>query len=141
MGNIKACLGYIKDTGTSKGRGVFASRKIFAGELVEACPVVVFTPRLNQIPKELKRVVFDWGYLTKGKLAACLALGWGSMYNHANPANLKYIAVADELALHFVSVRDIELDEELTVNYNRTGGDVSSTDDLWFRNQDVTPIS
>jgi hypothetical protein len=141
MANIKACLGYIKDTGTSKGRGVFASRKIFAGELVEACPVVVLGSSWNQRLPEVKRLVFNWGYLTKGQAASCLALGWGSMYNHANPANLKYVAVADELELHFISARDIEIDEELTVNYNHTGGDISSTDDIWFRDKGVTPIS
>jgi hypothetical protein len=33
--------GYVKDTGTPKGRGVFASRSLQAGELVEVCPILL----------------------------------------------------------------------------------------------------
>jgi hypothetical protein len=32
---ISSSLGYINDTGTPKGRGVFASRVIEAGEVIE----------------------------------------------------------------------------------------------------------
>lgn len=141
MTNIKACLGYITDTGTSKGRGVFASRQINSGELVEACPVVLLAPYCAQFPEEVKRLLFNWGHLTKGRSAGCLALGWGSMYNHANPANLKYVAFAEEQQLHFIAARDIEINEELTINYNHTGGNVSSTDDVWFRKHRVALIS
>lgn len=141
MVNIQPCLGYIKHTGTSKGRGVFAARKIYGGELVEACPVVVIGSPSSQTPLELRRIVFDWGFLTNGPVARCLALGWGSMYNHANPANMKYLAYPDSYELHFISVRDIERDEELTINYNHTGGEVSSTDDVWFRTQGIDLIS
>lgn len=141
MTNIKACLGHIRDTGSSKGRGVFASRQIFAGELVEACPVVLLSPYWVQLPEEVKRLLFNWGHLTKGESAGCLALGWGSMYNHANPANLRYVAFAEERELHFFADRDIEINEELTINYNHTGGNVTSTDDVWFRKHGVTLIS
>lgn len=141
MTNIKACLGYIKETGSSKGRGVFASRRISTGELVEACPVVLLSPYWAQFPEELKRLLFNWGHLTKGEPAGCLALGWGSMYNHANPANLRYVALAEQQQLHFIAARDIEIHEELTINYNHTGGNVSSTDDVWFRKHGVALIS
>lgn len=137
---IRACLGYVTDTGTPKGRGVFAGRKINAGELVEACPVVVITTPLSRMPKELKSVVFDWGYLTNGQPSTCLALGWGSMYNSANPANLKYVAVANDLQLHFIAARDIQCDEELTINYNHTGGEAGSSDDTWFRTRGMQQL-
>ena len=138
---IQSVVGYLKDTGTTKGRGVFAVRNISMGEIVEVCPVVVLGSRWNQIPKEVQRVVFDWGYLTKGEPASCLALGWGSMYNHANPANLLYRAVPENLCIQFVAARNIEANEELTVNCNETGGDISSTEDVWFKDSGVTPIA
>lgn len=139
--NIQASLGYIKDTGTSKGRGVFAGRKINAGELVEVCPVVLLGANCTQLPAELKRLLFNWGHLTKGEPAGCLVLGWGSMYNHANPANLRYVGVADDLQLHFIAVRDVEIDEVLSINYNHTGGQATSIDDVWFRRNGVALIS
>lgn len=80
------CLGYLADTGTAKGLGVFA-----------------------------------------------VALGYGSLYNHANPANLRYSADLDGEALRFVAARAIRSGEELTINYNDAGGDVVSSDDNWFR--------
>ncbi|MDG6348576.1 SET domain-containing protein-lysine N-methyltransferase [Luteimonas sp. 8-5] len=140
MVRIAAPIAYIADTGTAKGRGVFASRKISSGEIVEVCPVVVLSSRWKQMPPEVQRVVFDWGYLTKQEAASCLALGWGSMYNHANPASLRYVAVADAFVMQFVAARDIDADEELTINYNETGGDISSTEDVWFKDSGVTPI-
>jgi SET domain-containing protein len=85
--------------------------------------------------------VFDWGFLTNQKPASCLALGWGSMYNHANPANVRYKALADTSCMQFVASRDIDADEELTVNYNETGGDIHSTEDVWFQDSGITPIA
>jgi uncharacterized protein len=141
MTDITTALGYIKDSGTTKGRGVFALRKITAGEIVEACPVIVLSMSWDQIPTEVKRVVFDWGYLTKQTSATCLALGWGSMYNHANPANLRYKAIADRFIMQFIAARDIDANEELTINYNETGGDINSKEDVWFKDAGITPIA
>lgn len=141
MTAITPALGCIKDTGTPKGRGVFAARRIASGELVEVCPVVVLSTRWNEMPQEVQRVVFDWGYLTNGSPASCLALGWGSMYNHGNPANVQYHAIADALCIHFRAARDIDAGEELTINYNETGGGTDSTDDVWFQDTGVAPIA
>jgi hypothetical protein len=38
---------YVKDTGTAKGRGVFALRDFTAGEVIELCPVVRVYPYLS----------------------------------------------------------------------------------------------
>jgi SET domain-containing protein len=130
----------VKDTGTVKGRGVFATRRIASGETIEVCPVVIVESRWDQMPEEIKRVVFDWGYLTKGARASCIALGWGSMYNHANPANVRYAAHADSQCMVFSAARDIGPGEELTINYNETGGDILSSEDVWFKDTGITPI-
>ena len=71
----------------------------------------------------------NWGHLTKGESAGCLALGWGRMYNHATPANLRYFAFAEERELHCFADRDIEINEELTINYN---GDWNDEATVWF---------
>ena len=68
-----------------------------------------------------------------------LALGYGSMYKHDNPANLRYEASDDGQYLRFTAAEDIERDAELTINYNDTSGDVRSEDDCWFRSAKLEP--
>jgi uncharacterized protein len=138
ISSLKA--GYIKDTETAKGRGVFASRDIAKGELLEVCPVVIIKARWSEMPQDLQRIVFDWSYLTKSEPASCVVMGWGSLYNHSNPANVRYAALADELCMQFMSSRDIHAGEELTINYNQTGGDIHSTKDIWFEKTGITPV-
>src|SRR5688572_33467645 len=107
-------LGYLKDTGTPKGRGVFASRPITEGEVVELCPAIVLTP-LRALPEALQNYVYCWSKLAKGppSSALALALGYGSMYNHDNPSNLRYEALPDIGCLRFFAVRYIEPHEAL----------------------------
>ena len=51
------CIGYIKDTGTPKGFGLFASRAIAADEIVEICPVIQIKPGLP--PKEPVKIPYE----------------------------------------------------------------------------------
>ncbi len=131
---------YIKDTGIPKGRGVFASRSFQNGEIVEVCPVVVFHGSFAALPEEIKKLVFDWGVLANMPGTHALALGYGSMYNHNNPANMQYIADQTESVLRFVAARDVLADEELTVNYNAIGGAAEWSDNNWFTRMNVKPI-
>jgi uncharacterized protein len=124
---------YIKDTGTAKGRGVFAARAFSNGEIVEICPVVLFHLHYNSLPKAIKTLVFDWETLAGKPRTHALALGYGSFYNHDNPANLRYEADAVNSLLRFIAVRDIDVDEELTINYcAEAGAALSDEDDNWW---------
>ena len=80
----------VAHTGTSKGRGVFATRDHAAGEIVESCPVILFNATFVEIPIEVRRILFNWGVLANTRQSHCLALGYGSLYNHGNPANMRY---------------------------------------------------
>lgn len=133
-------LGYVRDTGTPKGRGVFASRAIAAGEVVEICAVVVLTAPWRPLPIRLKHYAFDWGNLTKGGKAIALAMGNGGMYNHANPANLRYEAITDGNYMRYIAVRDIAGDEEMTINYNAIDGGPDSERDSWFKANGIAPM-
>jgi SET domain-containing protein len=132
---------YVKETGTPKGRGVFAARAFKLGEVIEACPVVPFTPLPSrELPQEIKRIVFGWGKLLRlQRRRPAIALGYGSMYNHSNPAALRCEADAANSILRFIAVRDIDADEELTINYNSLESAVSS-DDIWFKENSVQLI-
>lgn len=133
-------LGYVRDTGTAKGRGVFASRAISAGEVVEVAPTIVLTAPWRPLPVRLKHYAFAWGNMTKGPRAVALAMGYGGMYNHANPANLRYEAITDGNYMRYIAVRDIAADEEMTINYNAGDGGATSTSDNWFKANGIEPM-
>ena len=130
----------VRDTGTERGRGVFASRRFVSGEVVEVAPVLVLKVDYDALPALLKTYVFDWTTLTGVPRSQAVALGYGSMYNHANPANLRYIADARQNVMRYVAVRDIEPDEELTINYNAEGGVHEWDDDNWFERAEIDVI-
>jgi SET domain-containing protein len=130
----------VRDTGTERGRGVFASRRFVSGEVVEVAPVLVLKVDYDALPALLKTYVFDWTTLTGVPRSQAVALGYGSMYNHANPANLRYVADARQNVMRYVAVRDIEPDEELTINYNAVGGVHEWDDDNWFERAEIDVI-
>lgn len=140
---------YVKDTGTRKGRGVFAARPFRPGEVVEVSPVILIpNPKSLVSPppqikvdfrRGMKLLLFNWSGLTRTSGRA-LALGYGSLYNSANPANLRYEADVKLPALRFIAHRDIDADEELTINYSASGGGVESPDYHWFTEMEIEPI-
>lgn len=138
---IKPPSVYVKDTGTPKGRGVFAARAFTAGEVVEECPVVLFRKPYAALHKELKTIVFHWESPETSAATQALALGYGSLYNHANPANMRYETDGASLVLRLVAVRDISPDEELTLNYNADGGGAVSDEDWWFEEKKIELIA
>ncbi len=128
---------YVADTGSARGRGVFAARAFAAGELVESAPVVLCNGRFEALPAELRALLFDWAHLAGARSGHALALGYGSLYNHDNPANLRYEAESQRHRLRFVAARDIAVGEELTINYNAAGGGHASAQDNWFERHGV----
>jgi len=130
----------VKETGTPKGRGVFAGRDYRAGGLVEESPVVFLETAFDELPDVLRKMVFNWGVLSGNPTSHAFALGYGSLYNHDNPANMRYEADPQRRLLRFVAVRDISPGEELTINYNAVGGGAEWRDDNWFERMSVAPI-
>jgi SET domain-containing protein len=128
---------YVKDTGTPKGRGVFASRAFSAGEVVEECPVVLFRKPYEALHKELKTIVFHWEVPEGAAATQALALGYGSLYNHDNPSNMRYETDGEALVMRLIAARDIGADEELTINYNADGGAPVSDDEWWFEEKGI----
>ena len=88
----------------------------------------------------IKRIAFGWGRLARlQRIQPAIVLGYGSLYNHANPASLRCEADAANNLVRLVATRDIGVDEELTINYNSLD-EGTSTDDSWFVVNGVTPI-
>lgn len=129
--------GYLADTGTAKGRGVFAASDIKAGEVVEICPVLKIDISQSKLPAELSLVVFHWDALAGTTGIRAVALGYGGLYNHGNPANCKYYPSACGSYLIISAVKEIPENQEITINYNDTRGAPESSQDNWFENVGV----
>lgn len=108
-----------------KGRGVFAQQLIRQGEIFERAPVIVLPAReWDQLERT---VLFNYCYGWGEDFA--LALGVGSLYNHSYQPNAVYTRNFDEQIMEYVALRDINPDEEITINYNCDPHDL---DPVWF---------
>lgn len=130
---------YVEDTGTAKGRGVYAGRPYQQNSVVEVSPVVVTLGRMQDLPASIKVRAFDWIDIDDEPSTA-LALGHGSLFNHANSANMRYESQYDKKQISFYAVCDIERNGELTINYNSKNGEPEWHDNNWFIRTGIKPI-
>lgn len=126
-------FGVVRHTGAAVGRGVYAPRNFEEGEVVEVCPVVLVPGPFSSLPNEIRRITFPWGLLTGLGSMHAIAYGHGGIYNHSNPANLRFAALVESGCLQFTANRRIAECEELTINFNSLTGDVASDADTWFQ--------
>jgi hypothetical protein len=132
-------LGIVRPLGNQRVRGVFTPKDLQPGEIVEVCPVVLVPGPFASLPLQVQRITFPWGLLTGEGDAHAIAYGYGGIYNHANPANLRYAALADIGCLQFTAARAIQEGEELTINFNSLTGGVASDTDSWFQALGLQP--
>ena len=109
---------------------------------METCPVIVFASEdFNALPQMLRERLFDWSKLiNKPPGQHAMALGYGSVYNYANPANLRYCAMRSTFTITFVAARDIQMGEELTINYDEPSGFDPSPVSAWMSRHGITPV-
>ncbi|QUW23675.1 SET domain-containing protein-lysine N-methyltransferase [Sporosarcina sp. Marseille-Q4063] len=117
----------IKDTG-KYGKGIYATRDIKTGELIEVSPVLISSK--NEWKYLKKTVLFDycftWG---ENYEQIAVALGFGSLFNHSFTPNAMFINNIGNLSIDFYAIVDIKASEEITINYN---GDSDDKSPLWF---------
>jgi len=102
-----------------KGLGVFARVDIDRDQVIERAPVVVVpTAEVRLAPGGgvIGDYAFTWG---DGQLA--IALGFGSLYNHAVHPNAIYEDRAPRTKV-FIARRRIHAGEEITINYHSEPG-------------------
>ena len=109
-----------------RGRGVACREAIARDTLIELCPAIVLPPA------DLQRVhdsrLHDYYFLWEEPGETAIALGYGSLYNHAEDANADYEMDFAAQTIAIIAQRDIAPDEEITIDY--TDGHDRST--LWF---------
>ena len=107
-----------------KGLGCFATKKIFAGEVIEECHLL----KLPIEPGEPSSLFNDYRFnYPQGRELEelVLPLGYGCIYNHSNNNNAIWQNHPYYRAFQFVAIRDIEPGEEICTYY----GDGSYWDD------------
>jgi SET domain-containing protein len=112
----------------NRGRGVFTTEFIASGTTIEIAPVIVFDAieRVDLEKTKLYNYIFEWGEDYTG---AAVGLGYVSIYNHAQQANCKYEMDFENEQMSIVTLRDIQVGEELFINYN---ADNDSEQQVWF---------
>ncbi len=116
------------DMTPDRGRGVFTRERIPAGTVIEVAPVIVMqkTDRQHLDQTLLHDYIFEWGKL---KDKCCMALGLVPIYNHSYKSNCEYFMDFEDDSIMVKTIRVVEKDEELTINYN---GDWNDGKKLWF---------
>lgn len=117
---------YLKET-EGRGRGVFTALPIPEGSSIESCPVIVLSAQDTAIIHTTH--LHDYYFLWDDDGQSAIALGYGSLYNHASQPNADYEMDIDQRTIEVFALRDIEIGEEITFNYT-DGGDIRT--ELWF---------
>jgi SET domain-containing protein len=106
---------------------VFALRAIASGECVEVSPVLLFRPHewdAHARHTLLAHYTFVWRD-APGAPSYALALGNGSIFNHAKTPNTGWRCSFEGATISFVALRDIAPHEELFICYAKQS-------ELWF---------
>ena len=111
-----------------KGRGIFASRRIQAGDVIEEAPVIVLpAAEIEHLERTvLQDYYFLWG---ADEEDAAILLGLCSLCNHSYQPNAVFVPRPETHTIRFVALRDIAAGEEVTTNYN---GNPESLKPVWF---------
>ncbi len=110
------------------GRGVFSSIPISKGEMIEICPIIIIPS--SELPVIHRSILHDYYFLWGKDLSeAAIALGFGSLYNHAVNPNADFILDLSNQTIDIVCISTINAGEEITLNYHGEAGDDKP---LWF---------
>jgi len=112
-----------------KGRCVHTSTEINEGDLIEICPVIVFSEDdLKKIhTTHLHDYYFLWG---EERNEGAIALGFGSLYNHNKDPNAVFEIDTMDDEIRFYCTRKIEPGGEITISY--VDSDFRENVKLWF---------
>lgn len=111
------------------GRGVFSTIEIHEGEFIEACPVIILPKQDLQLIHQT--FLHDYYFMWKKKKCA-IALGYGSLYNHATHPNADYKMDYSNKTIDIFCIKNIKAGEEITISYIH---DEKQAKNLWFADE------
>lgn len=100
------------------GWGVFATADLPAETVVERAPFLLLDP-VDAGNPPLNDYVFTVTHNARSALAGqrALVLGWGSLFNHADPPNVEHRLRLKQRLFEFVTTRAVSAGEQLFVSY------------------------
>ena len=111
-----------------KGRCIYTSVDLQPNDLIEICPII-------KIPSgQLKHIdqtkLYDYYFLWEEEgFEACIALGYGSLYNHSSTPNAEVIMDYDDGTIRIEATQSIKASSEILIDYTGGTRDVIK---LWF---------
>ncbi len=113
-----------------KGRGVYTTIELNKGDLIEICPIIKFPQ--GQLEHIDKSVLFDYYFLwEEDGYQGCVALGYGSIYNHSSEPNAIVIFDYTDSTIKIECSQKVNIGDELLIDY--TGDGIRTEDQLWFK--------
>jgi len=106
--------------------GMFCTEDIGAESVIEICPIIIIPgEQARQIVRGyiLYEYYFEWK-----KESIAIALGYGSLYNHAVDPNAEFQPDYKNQYIIFKSLRDIPSGTEITVDYHAG----NPNEKVWF---------
>jgi len=116
-----------------KGRGVFCKQLIRKDEVFELCPVLVLPAEDYETVKASRLVDYFFNFNREEQTLA-LALGFGSLYNHAVHSNAAYTLNRETKTLIFTALEDIKPGKEICINYS---GEYGREFNEWFESRNI----
>ncbi len=96
-----------------KGRGVFATRRFRAGEIIETAPAL--TVPKAEVEILAKTYLGSYLFTTDNGKNLVLGLGIASMFNHDDEANAEFDVFVDCISIR--AKRAIPIGQEITIHY------------------------
>jgi uncharacterized protein len=105
-----------------KGRGVFAGQNIPKDAIIEECPLLVFPG--EDFDRITSSHLVDYFFnFNKEEHIMALALGFGSLYNHAIQPNAYYELDTESRIITVYALGAIKSGEEICINYGGKPGE------------------
>ena len=120
----------------NKGRGVFCTAAITEGDDIEICPLLLLAPEDYDAVSSSHLYDYCFSY-NKEENQEALALGFGSLYNHATDNNASYSINRENKTILFFAIKDIPAHTEICVNY---GGEPGVEYKKWFEDRGLKYI-
>ena len=95
----------------NKGRGVYAGRRFYRGDLVEDCPVLLLRQSDGQ------GVIGKYWWQWEGKFKYAIALGKMSLFNHSPQPNVGVRRLFKQNKIILKALRTIQKNEEFLIDY------------------------
>lgn len=113
---------YVKKSGI-QGYGVFADKDLYPGDVIEEC----YCLYLNERTERLSNYYFNPRFKNQSEDWTCLALGYGSIYNHSDVPNAEFDFDHANYLEIFTATRFIRRDDEIFISYG----------EKWFEDREL----